>query len=249
MLRHPYTPMHGCEVNNLIVDILNDYGLKQWVNSPTGNNNTLDLVLTTQPNTVYTVWNSSSPWDFRSQAVIFQLYQIHSKVPTKNYHKIYQYHKANTEDIHRELLEFQSTFISNDPYTLPIEENWSTFKQKISEILDKHVPSKTTHSSKHFPWLNNFIKCKMKERKKLYDRARRTQDVGDWDSYKITKNHVDSIIKTAYNKYCSHIFDSSFSINRKWFWSLVKAMRKDTTEVSSLWELLHKLHQKIMRMH
>ena len=79
-------------------------------------------------------------------------------------------------------MEYQSTFISNDPYTLSIEENWSTFKQKIIEILDKHVPSKTAHSSKHLPWLNNFIKRKMKERKILYDMARRTQDVGDWDS-------------------------------------------------------------------
>ena len=74
----------------------------------------------------------------------------------------------------------------------------------------------------------------MKERKKLYDRARRTQDVGDWDSYKIIKNHANSIIKSAYNKYCSHLFDHSFSINRKRFWSLIKAMRKDTTGVSSL---------------
>ena len=112
--------------------------------------------------------------------------------------------------------------------------HWSTFKQKIIEILDKHVPSKTAHSSKHLPWLSNFIKHKMKERKKLYNRARQTQDVGDWDSYKIIKNHVNSIIKTAYNKYCSHLFDSSFSINRKRFWFLIKAMRKDTTGISFL---------------
>ena len=96
---------------------------------------------------------------------LFQLYQTCNKVPAKSHHKIYQYHKANTEDIHRELLEFQSTFIFNDLYTSSIEENWSTFKQKDLVILDKHVPSKSAHSSKHLPLLNDFIKCKMKKEK------------------------------------------------------------------------------------
>ena len=80
------------------------------------------------------------------KAVFFQLYQTCSKVPTKNCHKMYQYHKSNTKD-----MEFQSTFISNDPYTSSIEENWSTFKQKVLEILDMHVPSKTGHSSNTLP--------------------------------------------------------------------------------------------------
>ena len=39
--------------------------------------------------------------------------------------------------------------------------------------------------------------------------------------------YVNSIIQAAYNKYCSHLFDSSFSINRKRFWSLIKALQKD----------------------
>ena len=97
---------------------------------------------------------------------LFQLYQTCNKVPAKNHHK-YQYHKANTEEIHRELLEFQSTFSFNDPYTSSIEENWSTFKQKDLVILDNHVTSKSTHSSKHLPLLNDFIKRKMKKEKTL----------------------------------------------------------------------------------
>ena len=42
--------MCGCEVNNLFVDILNDQGLEQLVNSLTRKRNTLDLMLTTQLN-------------------------------------------------------------------------------------------------------------------------------------------------------------------------------------------------------
>ena len=49
----------------------------------------------------------------------------------------------------------------------------------------------------------------------------------------ITITH-NTIIQTAYNKYCSHLFDSSFSINCKRFWSLIKALRKDTTGISPL---------------
>ena len=104
------------------------------------------------------------------------------------------------------------------------------FKQELLELLDKYVPSKTPNSGKHLPWLNKFIKHKNnEEKKKLYDRARRTQAIGDWENYKKIKNYVNLSIKTAYNKYCNHLFDNSFTSNCKRFWSLIKVLQKDTT--------------------
>ena len=68
-------------------------------------------------------------------------------------------------------------------YTSSVEENWLAFKQKLSELLDKYVPTKTPNSGKHLPWLNKFIKHKM--RGKYYDKARQTHDLGDWENQKL----------------------------------------------------------------
>ena len=71
-------PMYGCEVNNLLVDILNDCtcGLEQLVNPPKRNNNTLDLVLSMQPNILSET--QVVPGISDHGAVFFQLYQTHS---------------------------------------------------------------------------------------------------------------------------------------------------------------------------
>ena len=74
-------PMYGCEVNNLFVDILNDCGLEQLVNSPTRNTNTLDLVLTSHPNMLSET--RVVPGISDHEAIFFQLYQTCSKVPAK----------------------------------------------------------------------------------------------------------------------------------------------------------------------
>ena len=42
-------PTYGAEVNNLFVDVINDFSLEQQILEPTRNDNVLDLVLTTSP--------------------------------------------------------------------------------------------------------------------------------------------------------------------------------------------------------
>ena len=155
------------------------------------------------------------------EAVLFQLNQLHNKGQT-NYRKIYQFHKANIEGLHRELHQFQSS----NPYASSVEDNWSVFKQELLELLDKYAPSKTPNSGKHLPWLNKFIKHKMKKRKKLYDRARRTQAIGDWENYKKIKNYVNLSIKAAYNKYCNHLFDNSLLVIASDFGLLLRCYRR-----------------------
>ena len=71
---------YGCEVNYTFLDILNDFGLEQLVNSPTRNSNTLDLVLATEPNLLSEIQIVPGISDYK--AVLFQFNQLHNKGQT-----------------------------------------------------------------------------------------------------------------------------------------------------------------------
>jgi len=114
-------------------------------------------------------------------------------------------------------LEFQNTFISSNPLSLSVEQNWLEFKTAISETLLKNVPHKTVRSCNHLPWINRQIKKDMKIRKRLYNKARRTNSNADWNSYRQMKNLISNKLKAAHNNYFSRIFDTSFGGNRLQF--------------------------------
>ena len=48
-------PTYSHEINQLFLDTTNEYGLEQLINQPTRGNNILDLVFSTQPNTISNV--------------------------------------------------------------------------------------------------------------------------------------------------------------------------------------------------
>jgi len=63
------------------------------------------------------------------------------------------------------------------------------------------VPIKVIKSHKDVPWLNQFIKWKMRLRNKLYVCAKRTQTESDWSAYRQMRNEVNNLMKEVYHNY------------------------------------------------
>ena len=60
---------------------------------------------------------------------------------------------------------------------------------------------------KDIPWLiNHNIKSEMRERKKLYDLAKASQNPNDWHLYRKTRNNVSSLLKSAHHNYIVAIY-------------------------------------------
>ena len=55
----------------------------------------------------------------------------------------------------------------------------------------------------------------MKKRKKLYNKAKRSQLESDWSAYRHARNLVNSRLKEAHNNYYTKLFDNFFSGNRR----------------------------------
>lgn len=74
----------------------------------------------------------------------------------------------------------------------------------------------------------------MKIRNKLYIQAKRIQNESDWAAYRQVRNQINNLMKESYHNYCKHLFDDSYSDNRKRFWSLIKSLKKDYSGIASL---------------
>ena len=104
--------------------------------------------------------------------------------------KIFQFHKADKDGIISEMHEFCETFFEHYPYRRTIQDNWHLFKTSIIDIIEKFVPTKVIKPHKNVPWLNQFIKQKMRLRNKLYVHAKCTQVGSDWSTYTLLKRGV-----------------------------------------------------------
>ena len=80
-----------------------------------------------------------------------------TNINTKSEHKVALYHRANLENIERDLLEFQTYFLGNDPYHKTVEQNWTDLKGVINDSVAKHMPYKTRRSNSKLPWINREI--------------------------------------------------------------------------------------------
>ena len=156
------------------------------------------------------------------------------KFNTKPKHKVALYHRANLDTIKRDLLEFQTCFLTNDPYSKTVEQNWIDLKNAIDTSVMKHVPFKTIRSNSRLPWINAEIKKDMKKRKHLYNIAKRTRSEDDWKAYRSLKNSINSKIKIAHYNYFNRMFDNSFNGNRKQFWKYIRAKLKNHHNMSTL---------------
>ena len=94
------------------MEVLSDYGLEQLVMSPTRNDNTLDLILTTQPDLISNL--AVVPGMSDHKAIIFDL-SISFSQPKNPVRKIFLYHKCDVTMVKNDLLSFQQDFLSSPP--------------------------------------------------------------------------------------------------------------------------------------
>ena len=224
-------PTYGYNLNETFIDVLNNHNLEQLVNSPTRQNNVLDLVFTSTPSLIEKV--QTHPGMSDHEIVTFFINCKRPSINRKAPRRIYFYHKGDISGLKNELQEFQEHFIASDPYQTSVEDNWQLLKHAIDNAITKYIPSKLDRSRDKLPWINSTIKCKMKLRKHLYDKAKQTGNYTDWCGYKQVKNEVNSLLETAHRNYCSNLFNDT-SKSKKKFWSYIKSIRKDNTGIAPL---------------
>jgi len=132
-------PAYGSELNSLFLDIVDDSSLEQFVIDPTRNENILDLVFTSHQ-TVSDI--SIVPGMSDHEAVFFRI-NAEAYVPQNvTEHTVFLYHKGNVDAIRKDMIDLCNGFISADPDSRTVEENWYIFKTGLLESVTKYVPQK-----------------------------------------------------------------------------------------------------------
>ena len=224
------SPNYGTEVNNLFLDIVSDTGLEQYVDSPTRQGKTLDLVLSTNSN-IHDLEVVPGMSDHDAVVFSFSINHVPDQQPP---HMAFLYHRADVERIKADLLNFQNSFLQQDPSLMNVKVMWNDFKEAVYNTISKHVPQRTIRSNSGLPWINKELKKDMKVRKCLYDIAKRSNTEGDWSTYRRIKNQINNKLKEAHNNYCSRLFDDSFGGSKRQFWKYIKAKRKDDVGIYTI---------------
>ena len=64
-----------------------------------------------------------------------------------------------------DISDFQANFLSSDPYSNNVHENWEKFKQAIINAIAKNIPQTMSRVTKELPWITHNVKRQMKQQK------------------------------------------------------------------------------------
>ena len=162
----------------ILIDIMNDYGLEQMVHFPTREKNILDLILTTLPGQFQDVLSPDKLSDHDIVSGTLKIFIPPIKKPRR---KVSLYQKGGYEYMRKDTLEFtKEKYFSGHSDTRSAQENFDLRTSFIQDSADKHIPSKTSRSVSSVPRTTSEIKRKIRRRNKTHANAK-TQAVANLD--------------------------------------------------------------------
>jgi hypothetical protein len=232
-----------------LISIADDHGLTQMVDKPTRltetTANTLDLFFTNCPSMVNRceVIPGISDHDIPLLDVSTRIV-LNKTAPRK----VYQYHKANFDNIDKSITEFSRTFYNKyaDKDSWDINVMWSEFKASVIETMDAHIPVKYINSRKQgVPWVTQKVKKEIRKRNNMFKKAKKSNDPTAKQDYLKQRAKTQSMIRKSYwthleNSITGGDTPADKKVNKqetqKRFWSHIKAMKKDRVGTAPLKE-------------
>ena len=148
--------------------------------------------------------------------------------PTRR--KIHLWRQADTQGIKDDLTDLVDSVIVPDD----IDTTWENIKRKITETIERRVPSKMTTSRYTNPWMNSDIKRAIRRKQRAYRKARLTKKKQDKDRYKRLQREVQFKVRRANRDYLETSVSGDYKENSKKFWTYVKSKGQEATEVAPL---------------
>ena len=166
------------------------------MNVPTCGKNILDLLFCSHPYLITNVEVVPGISDY--EAILYSL-NINSKpLSDEIKHPIFLYHRGDIDSLKSDILAFQTRFLTADPYSNSVEENWQIFTNAISRTTYiNSYSTKWSKSANNLPWLTHTIKKQMNLRTRLYKRAKLLQTEEAWSNYHSIRNKITNTIREA----------------------------------------------------
>jgi len=215
------------------LEILQDHGLQQLVTFPTRESNTLDLVSTNRPSSVLNIHSSTGISDH--DIICFEVatkVQSTKQIPRS----IYMYNKANWNALKEELTTLLVSDYNEISESTNVDQLWSKFRYSIAHVVDKYIPHKLTKTRRGLPWINQNIKKLIRKRDRLYKLCKNSFSEVKYAEFKSLKHLVQKEMRSAYWSYTNNLIapEGQPHSNQKRFWSYIKALRRENTNIPVL---------------
>ena len=227
------------------LNVLDDCFLHQHVMEPTRGNNTLDLILTTEHNSISDVNITCPISNSDHNTITFKI------ICDIKYEKVdcikYNYDKANFRAIQEELakLDWVTLFESKD-----VNDMWTLFKNILIDNRNKFVPKMKSNSNtkgKRVMWMTKKIKKSIKKRNKAWDVFKENRQLHKLNQYKKLRNQLTNEIRNAKRKFEE---DLSIKIKQspKAFYAYVGSKTRVRDRVGPLVDKTGKVSDNIQEM-
>ena len=213
------------------MEIIAENFLEQMVNFPTRGTNILDLLA---PNTPSLVNRCQTLPGLGDHDIVFIDSDITARRRKPTQRKIYLWKKANLKELRTAALYFQKEFVDKYSDTDSIQQMWTDIKTNIIKMIDIHVPTKMSTKRFNQPWITTEVKRKARQRKRSYNKARKTNNPKDHAKYRKIKDMSKKTCKKAYTEYINSIIGSDENNNSKRFWGFIKSKHCANTGVAPL---------------
>ena len=157
----PLSPSEG----EILIEIMNDYGLEQLVHFPTRERNTLDLIITSLTSQFVDIHSPDRLSDYAIVSGTLKVVIPHIKKPKR---KVYRYQKGDYESMRKDTLKFaKDKYFNGHSDTRSVQENFNLITSFIQDSADKHIPSKASRSVSSVPWVTPEIRRKIRKKRKM----------------------------------------------------------------------------------
>ena len=225
-------------------DFLMNYNMEELIKEPThirdnGSQSCIDLICTDQPFLFVDSGVLPSLDSHSKHNIIHGRLNFHTPSPPPYKRRIWDYAKANVEDIRRNLIEtnWQALF-----HQLPANEMALVFTDTALDIFSKNIPNKVvTCHDKDAAWITPEVKAAIKRNSRIYTKwNKRGRKVEERPKVMDTQNQTSKLIRQAKNSYYEKLGTllSDYSCGEKHFWNAFKKLsnKKKSTNIPPIIE-------------
>ena len=111
---------------------------------------------------------------------------------------------------------------------------WKELKMAITLGMETFVPPKTITEHDHLPWMNRNITLIIKTRDMSYIQMTKQPTIEHTEIFNRLKHQVQKSIRQSYQGYLTEIVNTTVDIGNNKLWTLITAIRRDSTGVAPL---------------
>ena len=216
-----------------LIEVLDTHHLEKLQREPTRGEAVLDLYCTNRPGLVKCTTTAPGISDHHIIVVDSSIKLQSAKKPRR---RVHQWSKANWDAIREETTQFGADFL-NRHSERDLEENYAELNSHVQHMMDKHIPTKLTRSSREVPWITQATRRMCRKKQRLYNKAKKARKDKNhlWAKYNAHKKATARALKKARWSYINGILQTSLNEgNSKPFWRYMYSQGNDGSGVAPL---------------